>query len=145
MNSERQPIIVGDVTIRPNRPTIMAGPCAVESEEQTMAIAQKVVSNGAKILRGGAFKPRTSPDAFQGLGETGLDILFRAGRTFGVPVVTEIMDKDQIELIENASKKHPFIFQIGSRNAQNFNLLSAVGKTGCHVETRYGSKSGRND
>lgn len=138
MNSEREPIIVGDITLRPNKPTIMAGPCAVESEDQTMSTAEAVVSAGAAILRGGAFKPRSDPESFQGLGVAGLEILFNAGRTFGVPVITEVMDKDQIPLIREASKGHPFIFQIGSRNALNYTLLKAVGETGIPVMLKRG-------
>ncbi|MFO0948776.1 MAG: 3-deoxy-7-phosphoheptulonate synthase [Planctomycetota bacterium] len=104
---------------------IIAGPCAIESEEILVEIAQRVRAAGANILRGGAFKPRTSPYSFQGLGEDGLKILREVGDRFGMPVVTEVMDPRQVPLIE----KYSDIFQIGARNMQNFNLLSEVGQT----------------
>ncbi len=104
---------------------IMAGPCSVESEEQTFTIAEAVSKAGAKILRGGAFKPRTSPYAFQGMGEEGLKILRNAADEYGMIVITEVMDKDQIDLIY----KYTDIFQIGARNMQNFSFLKALGKT----------------
>ena len=138
IEAEVNPIVVGDITIKPGDPTIMAGPCAVEDENQTMSTAEHVVSQGATILRGGAFKPRSDPDSFQGLGVPGLEILFKAGRTFGIPVVTEVMEKEQIGLIKEASGGHPFIFQVGSRNALNYSLLRALGVTGIPVLLKRG-------
>lgn len=102
---------------------IMAGPCSIESEEQIMACAKCVNENGGNILRGGAFKPRTSPYAFQGLGETGLRYLQAAGYRYELLTVSEVMDTDQIELVAAYSD----ILQIGARNMQNFSLLKKLG------------------
>lgn len=132
---------VGDITILKRNCLYIAGPCAVESEEQIFTIAESIKASGANLLRGGVFKPRTSPHSFQGLGKAGLEYLFIAARTFDMPVVTEVMDSSQIELIINASKGHPFIFQIGSRNAQNYFLLTEVGKTGYPVLLKRGKGS----
>jgi len=115
----------GPATIGGNRVAIMAGPCAVESEEQTMQTAEVVAAAGATILRGGAFKPRTSPYSFQGLGEEGLKILRRAADRFGLAVVTEVLDSQHVELVE----RYADILQIGTRNMQNFQLLRQVGKS----------------
>jgi 3-deoxy-7-phosphoheptulonate synthase len=104
---------------------MIAGPCAIESEERLFEIAELVRDAGANILRGGAFKPRTSPYSFQGMGEDGLRILKAAGERFGMPVVTEVMDPRQVDLVE----KYTDIFQIGARNMQNFDLLKEIGKT----------------
>ena len=104
---------------------MIAGPCAIESEAILVEIAGHVKESGANILRGGAFKPRTSPYAFQGMGEDGLKILKATGERFGMPVVTEVMDPRQVELIE----RYTDIFQIGARNMQNFDLLKEVGRT----------------
>jgi len=104
---------------------IAAGPCAVENEEQIMDIARRVKQEGAKILRGGAFKPRTSPYSFQGLGEDGLKLLKRAKEETGLLIVTEVMDTNEVELIG----QYTDIFQIGARNFQNYRLLKAVGGT----------------
>ena len=101
---------------------MIAGPCAIESEPLLFEIAARVREAGANILRGGAFKPRTSPYSFQGLGEDGLKILQAAGEQFGMPVVTEVMDPRQVELVE----RYADIFQIGARNMQNFDLLKEV-------------------
>ena len=104
---------------------MIAGPCAVESEEQIMRIAKKVKNCGATMLRGGAYKPRTSPYAFQGLQSLGISYLKKAGSTYQMPIVSELMSKSQLdEFIENVD-----IIQIGARNMQNFDLLKAVGKT----------------
>ncbi len=113
------------VRVGGNSLAMIAGPCAIESEERLYEIAQAVKAAGANILRGGAFKPRTSPYSFQGLGEEGLKILRRVGDAVGMPVVTEVMDPRQVELVD----RYTDIFQIGARNMQNFNLLSEVGKT----------------
>ena len=102
---------------------IMAGPCSIESEEQILACAKAVKENGGNILRGGAFKPRTSPYAFQGLGETGLKYLKQAGEKYGLLTVSEVMDTDQIELVASYAD----ILQIGARNMQNFSLLKKLG------------------
>jgi len=104
---------------------MVAGPCAIEGEALLMEIAEKVRDAGANVLRGGAFKPRTSPYSFQGLGEDGLKMLKTAGERFAMPVVTEVMDPRQVELVE----RYTDIFQIGARNMQNFDLLKEVGKT----------------
>lgn len=102
---------------------LIAGPCSIESEEQMIAVATAVKSAGATLLRGGAFKPRTSPYAFQGLREHGLDLLINAGRAVDLPVVTEIMSVKHIDLFEDVD-----VIQIGARNMQNFELLKEVGK-----------------
>lgn len=117
-------IKIGDIEIGGNAVVIMAGPCSVESEQQIFTIAEVVSKAGAKILRGGAFKPRTSPYSFQGLGEKGLKLLREAGDKFGLLVITEIMESSQIDLIE----KYTDIFQVGARNMQNFSLLRDLGK-----------------
>ena len=101
---------------------IMAGPCSVESEEQIIEIAKRIKESGATVLRGGAFKPRTSPYAFQGLGTEGLDLLLKAKEVTGLPIVTEIMDPRQIEYFEFVD-----IIQVGARNMQNFDLLKMLG------------------
>jgi 3-deoxy-7-phosphoheptulonate synthase len=104
---------------------MIAGPCAIEGESILLQIAEKVKEAGANILRGGAFKPRTSPYSFQGLGEDGLKMLKAAGERFGMPIVTEVMDPRQVELVE----RYADVFQVGARNMQNFDLLKEVGKT----------------
>jgi len=117
-------IKIGNTSLGSNEIVTIAGPCAVESEEQIMAIAKIVKDAGAKILRGGAFKPRTSPYSFQGLGEEGLKLLKQAGDEFELAVITEIMDPGRVELIY----KYTDIFQLGSRNMQNFPLLRELGR-----------------
>jgi 3-deoxy-7-phosphoheptulonate synthase len=112
--------IVGDKNI-----TVIAGPCSVENEEQLMAIAKSVKASGATMLRGGAFKPRTSPYSFQGLGKEGLKLLAAAREETGLPIVTELMDPDDIELLE----EYADVLQIGARNSQNYALLKLVGKS----------------
>lgn len=104
---------------------MIAGPCAIENEAILFEIAEKVRDAGANILRGGAFKPRTSPYAFQGLGEDGLKILQAAGERFGMPVVTEVMDPRHVDLVV----RYTDILQIGARNMQNFELLKEIGKS----------------
>jgi 3-deoxy-7-phosphoheptulonate synthase len=108
------------------RVQIMAGPCSVESETQLLTTAEAVKACGATILRGGAFKPRTSPYEFQGLGEKGLKLLSKARRLTGLAVVTELLSQDHAELVA----EHADILQIGARNAQNFQLLIAAARTG---------------
>jgi 3-deoxy-7-phosphoheptulonate synthase len=104
---------------------MIAGPCAIEGEAILMEIAERVKDAGANFLRGGAFKPRTSPYSFQGLGEDGLKILKAAGERFAMPVVTEVMDPRQVELVE----RYADVMQVGARNMQNFDLLKEVGRT----------------
>lgn len=103
---------------------VMAGPCAVETRELLLAAAEAVAAAGAVVLRGGAFKPRTSPKSFQGLGEAGLHLLEEASLRCGLPVVTEVMDPRDVELVA----RHAAILQVGSRNMQNFPLLREVGR-----------------
>ena len=103
---------------------MIAGPCAVESEVQALTIARKVQQAGAQIFRGGAFKPRTSPYSFQGLGEAGLKILAKVREDTGMPVVTEVMDDETFDLVE----AYTDIIQIGTRNMQNFSLLRRAGR-----------------
>jgi 3-deoxy-7-phosphoheptulonate synthase len=117
-------ITVGDVEIGGPKCVVIAGPCAVESSEQLMEAASVVKKGGASMLRGGAFKPRTSPYSFQGLGEEGLKILAEAREKTGLPVVTEVMRASDIELIESYAD----VLQVGARNVQNFALLKAVGQ-----------------
>ncbi len=121
--SEDTLIQVGKVTIGNGHLTIMAGPCAIESEEQAMTIAEHVQRAGAHIFRGGAFKPRTSPYTFQGMGEEGLKILARVRERFSMPVVTEVMDIETFDMVEHYAD----IVQIGTRNMQNFSLLKRAG------------------
>ena len=102
---------------------VIAGPCSIESEQQLCSIAQEVKKSGATLLRGGAFKPRTSPYSFQGLETDGLKLLLEAKRLTGLPIVTEIMGQDQIEDFEEVD-----IIQVGARNMQNFRLLKALGR-----------------
>ena len=105
--------------------TVMAGPCSVETREQIIGVAEDVKQMGAAILRGGAFKPRTSPYSFQGLQETGLDLLKEAKAVTGLPIITEIMSADKIErFVEDVD-----VIQVGARNMQNFELLKELGKT----------------
>jgi 3-deoxy-7-phosphoheptulonate synthase len=118
------PVRVGDVVIGGPEVVLISGPCSVESRAQITSIAHEVKAAGAKILRGGAFKPRTSPYSFQGLGADGLKLLAEAGREAGMPVITEIMDTKHLELIE----EYADCLQIGARNMQNFSLLKAVGR-----------------
>lgn len=103
---------------------VMAGPCSVESAEQIDAVAACVAEHGARVLRGGAFKPRTSPYTFQGLGEKGLDLMRRAAEKYGLLVVSEVMDLTQIPLLA----KYADVLQVGARNMQNYNLLKELGK-----------------
>ncbi len=113
---------------------VMAGPCSVESEKQLLATARAVKAVGATILRGGAFKPRTSPYEFQGLGEKGLKLLAKARRETGLAIITELLSEDHAELVA----EHADILQIGARNAQNFQLLIAAARTGKPVLLKRG-------
>jgi len=121
---ENTKIQVGDVVIGGEDVVVMAGPCAVESEEQTLRIAEKVRAQGAHLYRGGAFKPRTSPYSFQGLGLKGLKILAKARDYTGLPIVTEAIDTESLDLVV----QYADIIQIGARNMQNFSLLLAAGR-----------------
>ncbi|MHB9097024.1 MAG: 3-deoxy-7-phosphoheptulonate synthase, partial [Syntrophales bacterium] len=116
-------IRVGDVQIGAGEFTVMAGPCSIESEEQLMESGYVAKKAGAKILRGGAFKPRTSPYSFQGMEEEGLKLLRKVSEKVGLPVVTEVMNTTDVDLVEEYSD----ILQIGARNVQNFALLKRVG------------------
>ncbi|MDH7568194.1 MAG: 3-deoxy-7-phosphoheptulonate synthase [Armatimonadota bacterium] len=118
-------VYVRDARIGGPEVVVMAGPCAIESAEQLRAAATAVKAAGARILRGGAFKPRTSPYAFQGLGVEGLKLLKEVGEEVGLPTVTEVMDHHDVDLVA----AHADILQIGARNMQNYPLLVAVGKT----------------
>ena len=115
---------VGDVRIGGGPVVVIAGPCAVESREGILAAARAVADAGAAVLRGGAFKPRTSPYSFQGLGREGLELLVEARAETGLPVVTEVVAPEDVELVA----EYADMLQVGSRNMQNFRLLSAVGE-----------------
>ena len=132
-----RPVRVGDVAFGGDRPVVIAGPCAVESLEQTLEIARACRDAGADLLRGGAFKPRTSPYSFQGLGLGGLEILAEARAETGLPVVTEVMDPRLVDLVASYAD----MLQIGSRNMQNFPLLIEVGKSGKPVLLKRGWSS----
>jgi len=118
-------VTVSGIPIGNGHMTIIAGPCAIESEEQAMTIAKSVCESGAHLFRGGAFKPRTSPYSFQGLGEEGLKILAKVRETTGMPVVTEVMDFETFSLVESYAD----VIQIGARNMQNFSLLRRAGQS----------------
>jgi 3-deoxy-7-phosphoheptulonate synthase len=131
---DRSVIRVGGVPIGPDTLTVIAGPCAVETPEQTLAAARMASTAGASLLRGGAFKPRTSPYAYQGLGEAGLRILADVRAETGLPVVTEVIDPGSVELVASYAD----MLQIGARNMQNFALLQAVGVAGKPVLLKRG-------
>ena len=117
-------VTIGDVAIGGRKLVVIGGPCAVESREQTLTVARGIKSAGGHILRGGAFKPRTSPYSFQGLGEEGLKILAEAREETGLPIVTEAVDMESLDLVE----RYADAIQIGARNMQNFSLLKRAGK-----------------
>ena len=123
--SEDTVIHIGDVTIGNGHQTLIAGPCAIEGEAQALTIAAKVKDAGAQMFRGGAFKPRTSPYSFQGLGMEGLKILAKVRNEIGLPVVTEVMDLETFEAVE----EYADLIQIGTRNMQNFSLLRRAGRS----------------
>src|SRR5690606_18106098 len=125
------------VTIGADEFVVMAGPCSVESEEQLKIIATQVKESGAKILRGGVFKPRTSPYAFQGLGIEGLKLMRKVADELGLAIVTELMGTEHLEEFV----KYVDIIQIGARNMQNFDLLKAVGKTNVPILLKRGLSS----
>lgn len=122
---ENSIIRVGDVEFGGKDFVVMAGPCSIENRDQAMIIAEKVAEHGAKIFRGGAFKPRTSPYAFQGLGQDGLEILAEVREKFGLLIITEALDTETIELVA----QYTDIIQIGARNMQNYSLLRKAGRS----------------
>ncbi|KWT62283.1 3-deoxy-7-phosphoheptulonate synthase [Streptomyces albus subsp. albus] len=130
----RSVVRVGGVPIGPDTLSVIAGPCAVESPEQTLTAARMARAAGASLLRGGAYKPRTSPYAYQGLGEAGLRILADVREETGLPVVTEVIDPGSVELVASYAD----MLQIGTRNMQNFALLQAVGSAGRPVLLKRG-------
>jgi chorismate mutase/prephenate dehydratase len=130
-------IEVGGVKIGDGNFLVIGGPCSVESREQIMSCAKHARDNGAKILRGGVFKPRTSPYSFQGLGYEGLDLLVEAGKTYGMPVITEVMTTEDVERVAEKAD----IIQIGARNMQNFSLLKVVGQTRVPIMLKRGMSS----
>jgi 3-deoxy-7-phosphoheptulonate synthase len=131
---ENTQIRVDDVTVGGTHVVVMAGPCSVESREQLMEVATRAKAAGAAILRGGAFKPRTSPYAFQGLEEEGLRLLAEARKRTGLPVVTEVMEPQKVEVVA----EYADILQIGARNVQNFSLLKRVAECGKPVLLKRG-------
>ena len=131
---DRSVVRVGGVPIGPDTLTVIAGPCAVETPQQALAAAQMAKAAGASLLRGGAYKPRTSPYAFQGLGEKGLKILADVRAETGLPVVTEVVDANDVELVSGYAD----MLQIGTRNMQNFALLQAAGRAGRPVMLKRG-------
>ena len=130
----RSVVMVGGVPIGPDTLTVIAGPCAVETAEQTLTAALMAKAAGASLLRGGAFKPRTSPYAYQGLGEAGLKILADVRAEVGLPIVTEVVDARDVDLVASYAD----MLQVGTRNMQNFPLLQAVGAAGKPVMLKRG-------
>ena len=128
-------ITIGNVAIGGSKVVTMAGPCSIETEEQIESVAALVAAAGAQIIRGGAFKPRSSPYAFQGLGEDGLKLIRSAADRHGLLVVSEVMDQVQIPLL----LKYSDILQVGARNMQNFNLVRELGKTRKPILLKRGS------
>ncbi len=135
--AEPSVVEIGGVPVGPGTFTVMAGPCAVESEEQLMEAARVVCRAGARVLRGGAFKPRTSPYDFRGLGEEGLQLLAAAREETGLPVVTEARSPEHVELVA----RYADAIQVGARNMQNFDLLTEAGRTGMPVVLKRGFAS----
>ncbi|HYJ88323.1 MAG TPA: 3-deoxy-7-phosphoheptulonate synthase [Pyrinomonadaceae bacterium] len=125
LRAEKTLVRVGDAVIGGEELAIIAGPCAIESRTQAFAIAEAVRRSGARFFRGGAFKPRTSPYAFQGLGEEGMKILSEVRDTYGLKIVTEALDESGVDLVE----RYADVIQIGARSMQNFTLLRRVGKS----------------
>jgi 3-deoxy-7-phosphoheptulonate synthase len=120
----RIPTPAGDVVVGGEKLALIAGPCAVETEEQAFAVAERLASSGVRLFRGGAYKPRTSPYSFQGLGEWGLKILAKVRKRFGFGIVTEAIDNESLDLVE----EYADVIQIGARNMQNFSLLKRAGR-----------------
>lgn len=134
LKPEKTVVRVGDSSIGDRELAIIAGPCAVESREQTLAVAEVVCKGGAQFFRGGVFKPRTPPTAFQGLGEEGLEILAEVREGYGLKIVTEAVDEHSVELVE----RYADIIQIGARNMQNFSLLRRAGRSSLPVLLKRG-------
>jgi 3-deoxy-7-phosphoheptulonate synthase len=130
-------VYVRGVPIGPDTFTLIAGPCAVETAQQTLEAAEMAKAAGATLLRGGAYKPRTSPYAFQGLGEAGLKILADVREATGLPVVTEVVDAHDVDLVSSYAD----MLQVGTRNMQNFGLLQAVGQSGKPVMLKRGMQA----
>jgi 3-deoxy-7-phosphoheptulonate synthase len=141
VKSDSTVIECGNAKIGGEHFCVMAGPCSVESREQMMTVAESVKKSGATMLRGGAFKPRTSPYAFQGMEEEGLKLLREAGDAFGLPIVTEVMTEHQLPLVADYTD----MLQIGARNMQNYGLLKAVGKVKNPVFLKRGMMSTINE
>ena len=137
MKPERSVVKVKHVEIGGETAIVMAGPCSVESREQVLSTARAVKGSGAVILRGGAYKPRTSPYEFQGLGVDGLKLLREAGDATGLPVITEVMSEDDVEIVA----EYADMFQIGARNMQNFSLLRKIGKMRTPVLLKRGASA----
>lgn len=133
-HEENTVIKIKDVEIGGNQVVLIAGPCSIESEDQIFRMAKEVASAGGKILRGGAFKPRTSPYSFQGLGEEGLKMIRAAADEYNLLVITEVMQIDHIELMD----QYVDIFQVGARNMQNFSLIKELGKVSKPVMLKRG-------
>jgi 3-deoxy-7-phosphoheptulonate synthase len=127
-------VTIAGVAVGGDRPVVIAGPCTVESREQTLSIARACKAAGARMLRGGAFKPRTSPYSFQGMGREGLEILAEARAETGLPIVTEVLDPRLVSLVASFAD----VIQIGSRSMQNFPLLTEVGRAGKPVLLKRG-------
>ena len=136
-NPEGSTVSVGDAVIGGRELALIAGPCAVESEEQIFAAAKAVRASGAKFLRGGAYKPRTSPYSFQGMEDEGLKLLRLAGNMTGLKVVSEVISENQVEV----TAKYVDMFQVGARNMQNFRLLREIGKSKMPVLLKRGASA----
>jgi 3-deoxy-7-phosphoheptulonate synthase len=134
---DRSVVHVRGVPVGPDTVTLIAGPCAVETPEQTLAAARMAQAAGATMLRGGAFKPRTSPYAFQGLGESGLEILAEVREETGLPIVTEVVSAHEVPMVA----EYADMLQVGTRNMQNFSLLQAVGEARLPVMLKRGMSS----
>lgn len=132
--TESSSVKIGDIAIGNGKTTVIGGPCTVETREQLITTAEHVATAGAQLLRGGAFKPRSSPYSFQGLGVDGLKLLVDAREATGLPIVTEVLDPRHVEVVTN----HADMLQIGTRNAQNYVLLREVGACGKPVMLKRG-------
>ncbi|HZS43634.1 MAG TPA: 3-deoxy-7-phosphoheptulonate synthase [Blastocatellia bacterium] len=137
VKSSKTIVRIGDIAIGGDELIVMAGPCSVESREQILETARAVKQSGARILRGGAFKPRTSPYDFQGLEQEGLKLLAEARRETGLPIITEVMSAEDVEMIA----EYADILQVGARNMQNFTLLKKLGRAGRPVLLKRGMSS----
>ena len=133
-HSENSIVMVDDVAVGGPEPVVMAGPCVVENEEQLVSTARAVKASGARILRGGAYKPRSSPYSFRGMGVDGLKLLGIAKQETGLPIITEVMTPADVDIVAQYSD----VLQIGARNMQNYNLLDAVGETRMPVMVKRG-------